>query len=135
MSPKKGMHSLYPHVLPRAIDGSAPQLLPVSLSKAVQKYGYLLNQQKQNNYQKETITTNKKDLSINDKVLYIFNISVMRKMAAKMEKSRTAKQKLTQRNPPAECQRVTTKTIQKLKTAYMAAIVWLPSGVSQSPRS
>ena len=78
----------------RAIDGSAPQQLPVSLSKAVQKYGYLPNQQKQNNYQKETITTNKKDLSLNDKVLYIFNISEKRKTAAKMEKSGTAKQKL-----------------------------------------
>lgn len=52
-----------------------------------------------------------------------------------MENRGTAKQKLTQRNPPAERQRVTTKTIQKLKTAYMAAIVWLPSGVNQSPRS
>lgn len=46
--PNRGVHSLYPHVLPRAIDGSAPQLLPVSLSKAVQKYGYFFNQQKQN---------------------------------------------------------------------------------------
>lgn len=39
-----------------------------------------------------------------------------------MEKSGTAKQKLTQRNPPAERQRVQQKLNQKLKKAQLAAI-------------
>lgn len=98
--PPKGDALLIPSRLTdEPLTGQPPQPLPASLSKAVQKYGYSPNQQKQNNYQKETITTNKKDLSINDKVLYIFNISEKRKMAAKNGKIRNCKAKIDTKKP------------------------------------